>query len=172
MINETVLTSLVLIVLSLVLPHEFHVSRCEITYRTETQSLEIIQHMYVDDLELALKKDFDGPIHLCTELEIDQAEALVTKYVAQHFALTIKSGPIALSFLGKEVGDEPLGMWVYIEATDVGLTPELTIRYDLLCELFDDQKNIVSFQIDNNKKQMFLLDQNTPEIKIDTAQDD
>ena len=61
MINETVLTSLVLIVLSLVLPHEFHVSRCEITYRTETQSLEIIQHMYVDDLELALKEDFDGP---------------------------------------------------------------------------------------------------------------
>ena len=141
-------------------------------YRTETQSLEIVQHMYVDDLELALKKDFDGPIHLCTELEIDTAEALVAKYISQHFALTTVSEPIALSFLGKEVGDEPLGMWVYIEAKKVSLAPELTIRFDLLCELFDDQKNIVSFQVDNNKKQMFLLDQSTPEITIDTAQDD
>ena len=127
--------------------------------------------MYVDDLELALKEDFDGPIHLCTELEIDQAEALVQKYVAEHFELTTVSGPVTLSFLGKEVGDEPLGMWVYIEATDVTLPSELTIRYDLLCEIFDDQKNIVSFQVDNNKKQMFLLDQSTPEIKIDTSQE-
>ncbi|RLD19278.1 MAG: hypothetical protein DRI69_08695 [Bacteroidetes bacterium] len=144
-------------------------SRCEITYRTETQSLEIVQHMYVDDLELALKQDFDGPIHLCTELEIDSAEVMVQKYVSQHFALTTESGQIDVTFLGKEVGDEPLGMWVYIEATDVTLSPELTISYDLLCEIFDDQKNIVSFQIDNNKKQMFLLDHNTPKIKIETG---
>jgi len=139
-------------------------------YRTEAQSLEIVQHMYVDDLEQALKKDFDGPIHLCTELEIDLAEEMVEKYVSQHFALLTNNGPIALTFLGKEVGDEPMGMWVYIEAKGVALAPELTISYDLLCELFDDQKNIVSFQIDNNKKQMFLLDQNTPAIKISTSQ--
>jgi len=126
--------------------------------------------MYVDDLELALKKDFDGPIHLCTELEIDSAEAMVEEYVARHFALTIPSGSVSLSFLGKEVGDEPLGMWVYIEAKDVTLIKEMTIAYDLLCEIFDDQKNIVSFQIDNNKKQMFLLDQSSPSIVIDTSQ--
>jgi uncharacterized protein DUF6702 len=124
--------------------------------------------MYVDDLELALKKGFDGPIHLCTKLEIEQAEAMVKKYVLQHFALTTQTGPVELTFLGKEVGDEPLGMWVYIEATGIELSPELTISYDLLFEVFPDQKNIVSFQIDNNKKQMFLLDLNTPEITIET----
>ncbi len=153
----------------MLLPHDFHVSRCEIVYRTATQSLEIVQHIYVDDLELALKEDFEGPIHLCTELEIDSAETLVKEYISQHFALSTGSGPIKLTFLGKETGDEPLGMWVYLEATNVTLTGELTISYNLLCEFFDDQKNIVSFQIDNNKKQMFLLDKNTPEIKIKIA---
>jgi hypothetical protein len=127
--------------------------------------------MYVDDLELALKQDFEGPIHLCTELEVDTAEALVKQYIAQHFALKTDSGSIALSFLGKEVGDEPLGMWVYIEAADISLTEEVTIAYDLLCEIFPDQKNIVSFQVDNNKKQMFLLDRSTPEMTIETGLD-
>lgn len=149
------------------MPHEFHVSRCEIIYRSESQSLEIIQHLYADDFELALKSDFDGPIHLCTELEIDSAEAMVKKYVSKHFALKTESGPVDLVFLGKEVGDEPQSMWVYIEATDIQAPTELTITYDPLCEIFEDQKNIVSFQIDNNKKQMFLLDHNTREIQIE-----
>jgi len=127
--------------------------------------------MYVDDLELAIKQEFNGPIHLCTELEVDTAEALVKQYIAQHFALKTDSDSIALSYLGKEVGDEPLGMWVYIEATDIVLVKEMTIKYDLLCEIFPDQKNIVSFQVDNNKKQMFLLDRSTPEITIETGLD-
>lgn len=163
-----VLASLIITALSFILPHEFHVSRCEITYRTETQSLEIIQHIYVDDLELALKRDFEGPIHLCTELEIDQAEELVKQYISKHFSVTTSDGPVKLQFLGKEEGEELMAMWIYIEATGVSLTSELTITYDVLCDQFNDQKNILSFQIDNNKKEMFLLDKSAREVTIAT----
>ncbi len=148
--------------------HDFHVSRCEIVYRSESRSLEITQHMFADDVEVALLKHLERKeaFHLSTEIEKDGAEEALKPYLADRTAVSINGKQVALTYLGREPGEDNAAMWVYIEGTDCQPPTEVVIRYDLLCEIFSDQKNIVSFQIDNGEKKMFLMDRSNPEVSF------
>ena len=142
-------------------PHDFHVSRCEIVYRTETSSLEVTFHMFADDVEQGIRMYRDTALHLGTEIEVDDAEKHFQDYLSDHFFVEAAGGrSIALNYLGKEAGEDQMALWAYIEGTGVNGADELVIGYDLLCEMFEDQKNIVSFQVDNARAEMFLLDGN------------
>jgi hypothetical protein len=148
--------------------HDFHVSRCEIVYRSETMSLEITQHMFADDVEVALLQLLERKeaFHLSTEIERDGAEEALKPYLADHTGVTINGKQIPLTYLGREPGEDNAAMWVYIEGVNCPVPLQVVIRYDLLCETFPDQKNIVSFQVDNGEKQMFLLDRSNPEVSF------
>ncbi len=138
--------------------HDFHVSRCEVVYRTETQSLEVTLHVFADDVEQGIRLYRDTALHLGTEIEVETADQYFQEYLAQHFFVESGGKNIQLNYLGKEPGEDQMAMWAYVEAVNVGGLNEFTIGYDLLCELFDDQKNIVSFKVDNGRAEMFLLD--------------
>lgn len=148
--------------------HDFHVSRCEIVYRSEIRSLEITQHMFADDVEVALLQlmEREEAFHLSTEIERDGAEEALKPYLADRMDISINGKQIPLVYLGREPGEDNAAMWVYIEGVNCPAPSEVVIRYDLLCEIFSDQKNIVSFQIDNGEKKMFLLDRSSPEVSF------
>ena len=146
--------------------HDFHVSRCEVVYRPATKSFEITQHMFVDDIELALREGHEGVLNLCTESEDEAADDLVKQYVDKHFSLEIAGTVHEGTYLGKEAGEDPMSMFVFIEIANVPEFQELTVSYDLLFEVFDDQKNILLFQVDREKPQMFLLDRGKPSVTI------
>jgi len=148
--------------------HDFHVSRCEIVYRSESKSLEITQHMFADDVEVALLQLLDRKeaFHLSTEIETDGAEEALKPYLADHTDISINGKQIPLTYLGREPGEDNAAMWVYIEGVNCPVPTEVVIRYDLLCEIFADQKNIVSFQLDNGEKKMFLMDRSNPEVSF------
>ena len=148
--------------------HEFHISRCEIVYRTATSSFEITHHMFADDVELRMREDHEGPLHLATEIEVPQADSLFSEYIVQNIRIAYGDKTVPLSYLGKEAGEGDAAMWVYVEAALTPLPDDLTIGVDLLLDTFNDQKNIVSFQIDNGRKQMFLLDRTEPEVTFAT----
>ena len=158
---------ILLYILGLALPHEFHISRCEIVYRSETQSLEITHHLFADDVEKAIRSYLDEPIHLCTEMETSSADSLVQDYLSRHLGLSLANAPVDIYFLGKEPGEDPTSMWVYIEVPEFVARGKLTIELDVLCEVFADQKNILSFQVDDEKPEMFLMDDKTKEVTID-----
>ena len=144
--------------------HDFHVSRCEIVYRSDSKSLEITMHMFADDVELALREVHPDPIHLGTELEVEGAATLLADYILEHFILLTAGEETDLTILGYEPGESNDAIWVYVEGTDVTLGNEMTVTYDLLLDVFGDQKNIVSYQRDNGRRQMFLLDRSEPEV--------
>lgn len=148
--------------------HEFHVSRCEIVFRSETGAFEITHHMFADDVELALREDYEGPLHLATELEVAEADSVFANYLMDRLALSFDDVDVPLHYLGKEAGEGDAAMWVYVEANLDELPEELTIVVELLLDTFNDQKNIVSFQVDNGRKQMFLLDRSEPSISFST----
>lgn len=147
--------------------HDFHVSRIEVVYRTESKSFEITQHMFADDVELALREIHDGPVHLSTEIEIEGAEALFRDYLTKHLEIEVDGKAIPLTYLGREPGEDNMAMWAYVEATDIVDLGQVRVFSDFLCEIFNDQKNILSFQVDNGSKQMFLLDRGAPDATID-----
>ena len=146
--------------------HDFHLSRCEIVYRSETESLEVIQQVFTDDLEAALRGENDPPLHLNTDKEVTGADSLISSYLTQHFTVQVEGEALPFEYLGKETATDPIAVWLYVEITNVEEFSALEVKYDLLCELFGDQRNIVVFQIDNGKKQVFLTDRSSPSVQI------
>lgn len=158
----------ILLAPTLTVAHDFHVSRCEIVYRSESKSLEVTQHMFADDVEIALLRllGSEEALHLSTEIEKEGSEQALRSYLADRTEVSVNGTPVVLKYIGREPGDANAAMWVYIEAVNCPIPANVDIRYDLLCEVFPDQKNIVSFQVDNEQKQMFLIDRSTPEVSF------
>ena len=70
------------------------------------------------------------------------------------------------NFLGKELSDDLSAIWIYLEVTRVVNPAVVTVEFEVLFELYSDQKNILSFQVDRGKERIFLLDIGKPKIEI------
>ena len=152
---------------SATLLHEFHVSKTEAHYKSEQSDLQVSVHIFIDDLELALKDFSDEPIHLLTQKELPQADSLIYGYLSSKIQFLADDKHLNLSYLGKEISNDFQGVWCYLECNNV-MKPKLTsIKNNLLCELYDDQKNIVSLKVDNKTKAFHILDKDDQEMKAE-----
>jgi hypothetical protein len=151
-----------LILLGVLLPgeisdHKFYVSKCLIEYVEEEQSIQVTLHLFLDDLENALKKRGAGDLFLCTSKEEAEADSLVAQYIAQKLSLNIEGEPIELNFLGKEISDDFAGVWCYLEALHIQAPKKLEVSNKILTEMFDEQQNIVSIRYEGKKENYFLF---------------
>ena len=136
--------------------HKFHVSRCMAEYNEDEEALQMRLHIFLDDLEDALALGGADDLHLCTENERDDAEAYLGRYLRKQLSFTINGVPADFNFLGKEISDDYLAVWCYLEITDVPSLKKLTVNNAVLLDLYDDQKNIMHI-IGPKRKQGTLL---------------
>lgn len=146
--------------------HEFHVSKCLIEYRAEEKTLQISLHLFVDDVEEALRKQGADQLFLCTDKESAQAMIYVERYLQQRFQLKIDGKLRPFKVLGKEPSDDLIGMWCYLEITDLQPFQQLTIKNAVLTEVFSDQKNLVNIVHANKKKSSLLFHRDKPEQSL------
>ncbi len=126
--------------------HDFHVSKCLMHYQPEQQALQISMHIFLDDLELALRKRGHDKLFLCTKNEAVGADEVVEAYLRDEFQLTINGEPRAFNFVGKEISDDLAAVWCYLEITDLPRLESLQLRYSVLMDTYDDQKNLASLE--------------------------
>lgn len=143
----------------LLLPwHDIHVSKCELEYSTEEKALQISTHIFVDDLETTISGKLINDLKLGTEHEISNGDELVLNYIRQHLIIKVNGEPKALQLVGKELSDDYLALWIYTEIPGVNDLKRLDIQYDVLMEMYDDQRNILSAKIPPAKKSFFLFE--------------
>lgn len=148
--------------------HEFHVSKCQIEYSVETEALQITLHLYLDDLEEALRKQGADKMFLCTDKEHDKAEKYLFRYLKQQFKLIVnETGEVAeFDFIGKEQSEDLQAVWCYLEVTNVSAFKSLEVTNSLLMEVFDDQKNIVQIMAPGKKQGYFLFHKGQANDKV------
>lgn len=147
--------------------HEFHMSKCEIAFNQEEKALQIILHLFIDDLESALAEEDIKDLFICTDKEAADAEQHIANYLEQNFTLQVNGKEAAYSFLGKEVSEDLQAVWCYLEVLDIESLQELSIKNQLLTSTFDDQKNIVSITSSaEGRKGYFLFDKETFEDTV------
>ncbi|MCB0570086.1 MAG: hypothetical protein KDC66_10000 [Phaeodactylibacter sp.] len=137
--------------------HAFHISKCLIDYNEAEQSLQMSMHIFLDDLEEALRRQGSGKLYLCTPKETPDAEKQLAAYLEQHFRLRVNGKQQAFEFIGKEVSDDLAAVWCYLEITGVANLKALEVANDILMELYSDQKNVVSINGPGHKQGMLLL---------------
>ena len=127
------------------LPHKFYVSLTELSYNALSKRFEVSMRIFPDDLDRALLERSGIQTQLGTELEHERADSLLTAYLLESFSIHVEDQEIALNYLGKE--PESDAIWCYLESDPVSdpvSAPQvISIRNELLTELFPDQVNIV-----------------------------
>lgn len=153
----------ILILSSAWLPHKFYVSLTELRYNAHNERFELSMRIFPDDLDRALLERSGIDTQLATELEHEEADSLLKTYLLEIFSLQADGEEITFSYLGKEPESDAL--WCYLESGPVSAPRELSIRHELLTEIFPDQVNIVQVYVENWNKGL-LLNRNQPSGKL------
>ena len=144
--------------------HAFHVSKCLADSNEGEQALQMILHLFIDDLEEGLRRQGADNLFLCTKKEHEDAERYIYRYLQQHLAFEVNGEPREYTFIGKEVSEDLSAVWCYLEITDIPNLKSLKVNNNILMETFDDQKNLVSIS-GPAKKQGLLLFQKGDTVK-------
>lgn len=147
--------------------HEFHLSKSTINYDTESQSIQITMHLFIDDLEDALAAREVPKLYIGTEKEDSTANSFIGQYIADQFTLQVGKKALEQYFLGKELSEDLAAIWCYIEISDIDMNDDLQFQNDILMEIFDDQKNVMEFRIDKKRHKDFLLKKSDSKASVD-----
>ena len=110
--------------------------------------------MFTDDLKTALEKASNKKIDLSLK-ENKEIQALLIKYITDHFKMSVAGKPLKLAFVGYENEDD--ATWCYLEIPQFTQKGIITIIDDLLFDSFPDQTNIIQFYWDKSTKSQKLV---------------
>jgi hypothetical protein len=128
--------------LASLISHKFHVSVTQIEFNQSAQSVEVVMRVYADDLENALSQHAKRPVKI-DPTKSKEAGALVMAYLRDTFELKSKAGkPVKFVWVGVEAQVDMF--WLYFEGRLPGGLAGTQLRNRVMCELFDDQVNIVN----------------------------
>jgi len=137
--------------------HDYHLSKCLIEYNSSDQAVQVSLQVFIDDLEEALRREGHDKLSLCTPKEAPDAEGYFKEYLNKHFILTVNGEQRAYNYLGKEVSEDLLSLWCYLEIEGIDQIQDLGVTNDILMETFDDQQNIVQIKGPRNQGGMWLF---------------
>jgi len=138
--------------------HEFHVSKCQVEYSEADKAIQVTMHIYIDDLEEALRKRGADKLFLCTEREDGRAEEYLVAYLRDRFNIEVNHNEMDFNFIGKEPSEDLLATWCYLEFSNVDNLKNLVIENDVLMDVHADQKNIISVMAPGNQQGYFLFE--------------
>jgi len=138
--------------------HDFHLSKGSLKYKSEQKALQLTMHVYIDDFETALAERGIDSMYILTEKESEDAEKYIRLYIQETFRVKFDEKPVQMGFIGKELSDDMAGMWIYMEATEIEAPATAQIDYSVLMDSFDDQRNILSVQINDKADHLMFSD--------------
>lgn len=157
-LNKRFFILLVLPLLMATSIHKFYVSVTEIEYVKEKQSVQIITRLFVDDLELVLRKRYDEQITLKKNNESKEVNAYLQRYLKDKLQIKINGQLADYSFIGKEYDTDIV--YCYLEVKNVKNITSFEVINKLLFDSFEEQQNIVKTNINSQSKSFILIPQN------------
>ncbi len=147
--------------------HEFHLSKSIIEYNSEDQALQITMHLFIDDLEEALKLQGAEKLFLCTEKESDQSDAFILKYLEKSFSVQVDGKELKYNWIGKEASEDLQAIWCYLEIPEMNKPAQLTVTNNTLMDVFDDQRNLINILGPDDKEGYFIFEKGNATDSVD-----
>ena len=130
--------------------HKFYVSIYQVDFVPEKKRVEITARIFLDDLNLALEKEFKTKIQLGEKTESSQDVQFLQKYLMKHLKISIDEKEKNIQFLSKEVENNVV--IIYLKIVDVKKINSFKIYNNALLELYSDQQNIIQTKFYNKKR--------------------
>jgi len=135
--------------------HKFYVSKTIIEYNSGTQIFEITTKLFTDDLDLTLSSLTGKQLHLGTQQEHPEANAILEEYMRRHFGLAINDATVEWRWVGKEVENDLT--YCYMEFYRTPDFTSLTVTNDVLMSNFEGQQNIVDLSMMGSTQTLVFL---------------
>lgn len=133
--------------------HDIHVSVCELRWNEASGAFEVAVKIFIDDLERALTMEGAPGLFIGTPKENAEASRYIGAYLQKHFTIDVDGIRLTPDFVGKEISDDLLAVWCYIEfPAKISRSKKCTLSNDILLELYDDQRNIMDIQMNKTHK--------------------
>lgn len=142
--------------------HKFYVSTTQIDYKASENVLQVTIQLFIDDLELALKKE-TADLRLAPDSDPLIVEDLVEGYLTNHLIFQMDDQLLKLNYLGKEYKNDIAVCYVEVPLEK---TTTFTVENRFFLALYEEQKNIIHFKNERQRKS-YLLDKKKPTIAIE-----
>ena len=139
--------------------HKYYISVTQVEYVQKKQSVQIISRIFIDDLEKALRHNYDENITLGEDNEADSITGYIENYITKNLVVSINGKDAELQFIGKEYDGDI--MRFYVEITDIQNVSSFEVSNKTLFDVCEDQQNIVKTKINGKQKSMILTKENT-----------
>ena len=138
--------------------HKYYLSLTQIEYNKDQNSLEVIINVFMDDIELAINKEYAIDLNLTTKDELKDADVYFHNYLTKNLTFTIDNDIVTYNYIGKEYEGDLV--YFYLEIAVKENPKSLEVFNTILLTYFEQQQNIVKFKNDS-KRQSKILSKNT-----------
>jgi hydrogenase maturation factor HypE len=141
--------------------HKFYISVTNVDYSEKYQSVQIITRVFIDDINAVLKERYDIPSNLGADRESSLDQEYFEKYIRTKFLVEINGETVKYDFIGKKYDSDML--ICYLEVPNVPLKDlkQIGVENEMLTDIYDDQQNVVHFNINGKKKSFVLVKSHT-----------
>ena len=138
--------------------HKYYLSLTQIEYNKDQNSLEVIINVFMDDIELAINKEYAIDLNLTTKDEIKNTDIYFNNYLTKNLTFTINNELVKHTYIGKEYEGDLVYFYLEIAVKENPIS--LEVSNTILLTYFDQQQNIVKFK-NGSKRQSKILSKNT-----------
>ena len=134
--------------------HPMHVSVTEIGVNDKEKRLEIMMRVFIDDLEVTLRRNFKQPELDVLDPKGQSLDDMMRSYFQQRFLISLDGRQQAVSYLGHERDHEAFVF--YIEVDKVKKWKTIQVQNSIITEIYDDQSNLVHVTVGETVRSLRL----------------
>lgn len=144
--------------------HKYYIALTEIEFKKETKTVQMIMNVFIDDIEVAINKEYDINAQLTYEKEIEDIDTYFKKYLTDHFKIAINNIQKEYNFIGKEYDGNIL--YFYLEIENISEIKSLDIENTIMLKYFPEQQNIIKVKNNEKSKSLFLTQKKHKDLLI------
>jgi len=127
----------------------FHTSNTNVDYEIETGTLNLMSRLYTSGLEKALNEKTSNKSSFENKLK---------NYLNDKILIKVNGKPINIIYSSFQTNDQTTR--IYMKAEKINNITALDVKFALLMDVYDDQQNFISVDINNNRKKLVVRKEN------------
>ncbi|MFL1012979.1 DUF6702 family protein [Flavisericum labens] len=137
--------------------HDYYISLTQVEYVDQTQSVQIISRLFVDDFESALRTRYNKALTFGGENETENLDEYIEQYLKDNLTFKINGKKADFIYIGKEYDIDIIKC--YLEIEDVKSIDAFEVTNRILFDLIQEQQNIIKTKINSQQKSVILIPQ-------------
>ena len=134
--------------------HKYYLSLTQIKFKEESKAVQIIINVFMDDIEIALNKDYDIDLQLATKKELKNNDVYFKRYLKTKLQFKINTSKKEFTYIGKEYDGDLV--YFYLEIEDITEVNSIEIKNKILLTHFPKQENLIKTEVQNKNKSVLL----------------